>query len=75
MTDPRALSLLNRLAESLGCSPEAFFNQGSHELSETLELLTLWMATEDRPTRMRALVVLRSGANSSNSLDTTQEPD
>ena len=75
MADPRALPLLNHLAESLGCSPETFFNQGSHELSDTLELLRLWMATEDRSIRMRALVVLRSGASRSNTSDAMQKPD
>ena len=63
-------ALLDRLAASLGCSPEVFFGQAPNELSDMLELLTLWLATKDRPTRMRALAVLRGGPRQADMLDT-----
>ena len=55
--------VLERLADSLGCSSEVFSGQAPSDLSDTLELITLWMATKDRQLRMRALAVLRNGSN------------
>jgi hypothetical protein len=55
--------LLDRLAASLGCSPEVFFGQNPNELSEMLELLTLWMATKDKLHRRWILEVLRAGVS------------
>lgn len=62
-------SLLDRLAASLGCSPEVFFGQNPNELTEMLELLTLWMATKDKLHRRWILEVLRVGVSGTGGSD------
>ena len=80
MSVPEPSTLLNRIAAALGCSPEVFCRQNQGELAETLELLALWLETKDRPTRMRALMILRSRSGRAGASDgilthATEPPD
>ena len=70
----KANALLNRLAASLGCSTEAFSGQNQHELSETLELLNLWLALEEPQDRAKALSFLRNVRTKARALDEVTAP-
>lgn len=56
----KSTAVLDRLAASLGCSTEVFSNQAPHELSQTLELLSLWLGIEEGQNRAKALMLLRN---------------
>lgn len=70
----KANALLDRLAASLGCSTEAFSGQNRHELSETLELLNLWLALEEPQDRAKALSFLRNARTKAQALDEVRAP-
>ncbi|MFK5595654.1 hypothetical protein ACFZ8E_01385 [Methylobacterium sp. HMF5984] len=70
----KANALLDRLAASLGCSPEAFYGQNQHQLSETLELLNLWFALEEPQDRAKAMSFLRNAKTKARALDEVRAP-
>ena len=60
-SDERASRTLRRLADTLGCAPEVFFNEpGSDPVAAVEELLRLWHAIADPSQRLRVLDFARA---------------
>lgn len=58
----RAASLLIRIATALDCPVEAFSKSASDEISQTAELMPLWLTIEHEQDRMKVLSIVRSVA-------------
>jgi hypothetical protein len=58
----RSAYLLSRIAAALDCSIEAFLEPLPDEITQTVELMPLWLTIEHERDRMKVLSIVRSVA-------------
>ena len=63
MSSKESQVMLERLAAALECSVDEFIDPRPSKFDDVFELLSLWLATEHEPTRMKVLEVLRGAAD------------
>lgn len=52
--------LLKKIADTLDCSVSDFVGPGSSDLSQTVELMHMWMTLEHEQDRLKVLALIRN---------------